>query len=92
MIGAVRGRVGEPVRLRGYAYDFGRTVAAVEFSLNEGRTWTRYETPGTNDYQTLTWTFDYTPEQPGTHCLLVRSVNDAGEASGQPARVELLVR
>ena len=30
------------------------------------------------------WTFEYTPEVPGTYCLLVRSVNERGGVSPEP--------
>ena len=30
------------------------------------------------------WIFEYTPEAPGTYCLLVRSVNERGEVSPEP--------
>ena len=91
MIPRTHGRAGEPLTITGTAYDLGRRVAAVEFSLNGGHTWTRRETPGTNDYQNLTWTFEWTPPAPGSYTLLVRSVNDRGEASPEAAYVHLHV-
>lgn len=91
MIPRTYGRVGEPVRFKGTAYDFGHCITAVEFSLDDGEHWTRYETPNTNDYQNITWTFDCTPEEPGFYILRVRSVNDVGEASPESALAELEV-
>lgn len=91
MIGRVYGRVGKPVQFKGNAYDFGHAIRAIEFSLDEGEHWTRYDTPDTNDYQNLTWTFEYTPEKAGFYVLRVRSVNDAGEHSPESAFVELQV-
>lgn len=91
MIPRTYGRVGEPVRFKGTAYDFGHCITAVEFSLDDGEHWTRYDTPNTNDYQNVTWIFDYTPEEPGFYILRVRSVNDAGEASPESAFAELEV-
>ena len=91
MIPRTYGRVGEPVRFKGNAYDFGHRIAAIQFSLDEGEHWTTYETPGTNDYQNLTWTFDYTPERPGFYVRRVRSVNDAGDVSPESAFAELQV-
>ena len=67
------------------------SIAAVEFSLDDGEHWTRYETPDTNDYQNLTWTFDYTLEKAGFYVLRVCSVNDAGEHSPESAFAELQV-
>lgn len=91
MIGRVYGRVGEPVQFKGTAYDFGHSISAIEFSLDDGEHWTRYETPDTNDYRNLTWTFEYTPEKAGFYVLRVRSVNDAGEYSPESAFAELQV-
>ncbi len=90
MIGEVICRAGAPVRLSGYANDFDRRVLAVQFSLDEGRNWTTYETPGTTSERNLYWTFDYVPDQPGTYRMLIRSVNEDGVASPTPARVTIV--
>ena len=37
------------------------------------------------------WTFEYTPEVPGTYCLLVRSVNERGEVSPEPDAATFMV-
>lgn len=89
MIPRVRGHAGQSVVLKGNAYDFGHSIAAIEFSLDEGEHWTRYETRGANDYQNLTWTFSFTPEAPGMYVMRIRSVNDEGQASPESAYVEL---
>ncbi|MCI8468713.1 MAG: molybdopterin-binding protein [Eggerthellaceae bacterium] len=91
MIPRTYGHVGVPVRFKGNAYDFGHRISAIQFSLDDGAHWTTYETPGTNDYQNLTWTFDYTPERAGFYVLRVRSVNDAGDVSPEAAFAELQV-
>ena len=91
MIAPIYTSAGTTVHLKGTAYDFGHSIAAVEFSLDDGAHWTRYETPGTNDYQNLTWTFDWVPEQPGEYTLLVRSVNDRGDTSPESAYVHIHV-
>lgn len=91
MIPRVYGTVGEPVQLKGLAYDFGHCVNAIEFSLDEGEHWTRYETPDTTDFQNVNWTFTWTPQKAGFYEMLVRSVNDKGEASPESAHVEIEV-
>lgn len=91
MISKVFGQVGVPVRFEGSAYDFGCSIAAMQFSMDGGKTWTTYDTPGTNDYQNLFWTFDYIPTEPGFYVLMVRSVNSVGEASPESAYAELLI-
>ena len=91
MIGRVFGTAGNPIQIKGNAYDFGHAISAIEFSLDEGKHWTRYETEGTNDYQNLTWSFAFTPQEPGFYVMRIRSVNDRGEASPEAARVEIEV-
>lgn len=91
MIPRTYGHVGVPLEFKGTAYDFGHRIAAIEFSLDEGKNWTRYDTEGTNDYQNLTWTFTWTPEQPGFYVLRVRSVNDEGAHSPESAYAEIQV-
>ncbi len=85
------GHVGVPLEFTGNAYDFGHRIAAVEFSLDDGEHWTRYETAGTNDYQNVTWTFTWTPEQAGSYELRVRSVNDEGRHSPEAAAAQIRV-
>ncbi len=91
MISRLYGHVGEPLQLKGTAYDFGHAVSAIQFSLDDGANWTTYETPDTNDYQNVTWTFEWTPDKAGFYIMKVRSVNDAGEASPEAAFVEIEV-
>lgn len=91
MIGTVFGEVGKTVSIKGIAGDYGRAICAIEFSLDDGEHWTRYEIeerePGLNTY----WTFVYTPERAGTYRMLVRSVNNRGEASPEPSVVPLSI-
>lgn len=91
MISTVYGTVGLPVRFEGAAYDFGHAISAIEFSMDGGKSWTAYDTPDTNDYQNLTWVFDYTPAAPGRYVLRVRAVNDCGTTSPESAYAELIV-
>ena len=91
MIGSVRGTVGVPLVFEGYANDFDKAIRAVQFSLDGGRTWTTYGTPGTTAERNLCWRYEYTPERPGSYELLVRSVNEDGAASPEPARVPFFV-
>lgn len=81
MLGTVLGKVGEPLTFTGYADDFDRAIVAVEFSLDGGSTWTRYETCDTTTDKLLTWKFVYTPQEPGRYRLRVRAVNEDGGKS-----------
>lgn len=85
MIGEVAARVGSPVVIKGRSYDFGRAVKGVQFSLNEGDSWTTYPLEGMNDYQLVDWSFEFLLPQPGEYRLLVRSVNAEGTVSPEPA-------
>ncbi len=60
--------------------------------MDDGKTWTAYDTPNTNDYQNVSWTFEYVPEKAGFYVLKVRSVNDCGKVSPEAAFAELRVR
>lgn len=84
-------RVGQTVRFTGNSYDFGDRISAMEFSMDDGNTWATYETPETNDYQTLTWSFDFTPDREGHYVLKVRSVNSEGKRSPEDDFAELTV-
>lgn len=78
--------VGHPIDFEGYAYDFDRAVAAVEFSLDQGATWTRQDTPGATAGRLVWWRFAYTPTARGSYELLVRAVSENGAVSPEPAR------
>ena len=92
MIGLVSGRVGEPVVIRGMASDYDKAIVGVAFSLDEGATWTTYETPGCSSDRNLQWEFVYEPLEAGRYHLLVRSINSEGAASPQPAGIDIDIR
>lgn len=78
-------QVGETVRFEGYADDFDRDILAVEFTLDDGKHWTRCDTQGAHAGKWVWWTLDWKAEKPGTFVLRVRSVNEQGDASPIPA-------
>ena len=86
LVGSKPHPVGEALAFEGYAYDFDRAIAAVEFSLDQGETWTRYETPQCEPGRWVWWSFAYTPQQRGSYELHVRSVNEDGKAGPVAAR------
>lgn len=85
------GRVGEPMDFTGWADDYDRAIAAIEFSLDGGAAWTRFETPGATVGKLTTWQFSWTPVRPGTYTMLVRAVNEDGKASPVPALCDIEV-
>ena len=91
MIAQVSAACGETLHFEGNAYDFGHSIAAIQFSLDQGEHWTDYPTPDINDYQNVRWSFDWTPTEPGFYVLKVRSVNDEGRVSPESAHAEIVV-
>lgn len=81
MLAPMQVEVGKPVEFTGYADDYGNHIVAVEFSLDDGESWTSYDVSGSSADLWVHWTFAYTPEVPGTYRLLVRSVADDGRVS-----------
>lgn len=85
MIGEVAARAGRSVVITGRSYDLGHAVSGVQFSLNEGDSWTTYPIEDANDYQPVDWSFEFRPPRAGEYRLWVRSVNDAGATSPEAA-------
>lgn len=91
MIGAVLGEVGQPVTVEGYAQDFRFPVAAVQFSCDNGGTWTTYDTPDADGDCNVNWSFTFTPPRAGRYDLLVRAVSSNGRTTPRPAQVTVEV-
>lgn len=79
------GYAGEPMLFEGWADDFDKRIVAVEFSLDDGLSWTRHDTPGTDAVRWVWWQFEWTPEEEGDYSMRVRSVNEDGKVSPTPA-------
>lgn len=79
--GPSAGRVDEPLVFAGWAYDFDLTIQGIQFSLDEGRSWTTFETPGANCRCWVSWSFNYTPRTVGLHRMKIRAVNKRGDVS-----------
>ncbi|MDR0514876.1 MAG: hypothetical protein LBG81_06925 [Coriobacteriaceae bacterium] len=91
MIGTRYGKVGEPFTLEGYAQDFASPLAALQVSGDQGRTWTTYPLHDIDADRNVNWSFSFTPEQAGTHTLLMRAQNEKGELTPEAARVVIRV-
>ncbi|MDR0514187.1 MAG: hypothetical protein LBG81_03375 [Coriobacteriaceae bacterium] len=91
MIPQIECLAGSNIVLNGYAIDCGHAISSVEFSLDGGAHWSRYETKGANDYQRVNWSFEFPAPEKGSYLLQVRSVNDEGTPSPEADSVELLV-
>ncbi len=73
--------LGDEIAFEGFADDCGDAIAAVEFSLDGGVTWTAYETSNASPERWVYWNFSYTPEVAGTYKLDVRARTQCGTVS-----------
>ncbi|MBR3257368.1 MAG: hypothetical protein IKF96_00080 [Eggerthellaceae bacterium] len=72
---------GEPITLTGYADDFEGAVTAVRFSLDEGEHWTVYPIDGATQPRGVSWTFFFTPPEPGFYLLRAQSLSGEAESA-----------
>jgi sulfite dehydrogenase (cytochrome) subunit A len=75
--------IGQPMLLKGIAFDGGYGIQEVQVSDDAGATWRRTQL-GTDlgRYSFREWSAAWTPRQAGTSHLLVRAVNRIGESQG----------
>ena len=73
--------VGDQIEFEGYADDFNKTIAAIEYSMDGGETWTAFETKNTTADKWVYWHFAYVTEAPGTYKLDVRARTEDGTVS-----------
>jgi DMSO/TMAO reductase YedYZ molybdopterin-dependent catalytic subunit len=78
---------GQPYEFTGYAYAYDKRIVAMEFSMDGGVTWTRYETPDTTNANWVIWHFTYTPEADSAYVLSIRSVAEDGSVTEEPIEV-----
>ena len=76
----------------GYVDDFVHNVAAMQFSLDDGATWTTYETRVVMADKGVNWHFTYTPPHPGRYLLKARAIDGEGNASALVASYAFEVR
>jgi len=74
-------KVGDQIRFEGYADDCGVQIAAVEFSMDGGETWTACDTSSATADRWVYWYFSYTIERAGTFKLDVRARTADGKVS-----------
>lgn len=73
--------VGEAYSFEGWADAFDETVVALEFSMDGGDTWTKFDTSDSDKSKWVYWHFDFTPEEAGAYVLQVRATTDQGRVS-----------
>ena len=76
---------GEEITFEGFADAYEVPMKAVEFSMDKGATWTRYELGETTAEKWVNWTFKWTPENAGSYVLKVRGVAADDSVSVTPA-------
>ena len=74
-------KIGDQITFEGYADDYGTPIAAVEFSMDGGETWTACSTEGATADKWVYWYFSIVPDTAGTFKLDVRARTEAGEVS-----------
>jgi len=79
--------VGKTMTFEGYADDFRDAIVAIEFSLDDGATWTSYSTPKATTDRWVYWHFGYTPAKAGAYKMSVRARTASGKVSPMAANV-----
>jgi sulfite dehydrogenase len=76
--------VGQPVTLKGIAFDGGYGIREVLVSDDRGATWQRAGLgPDLGRYSFREWSAIWVPRASGAHRLMVRAVNAIGESQGE---------
>ena len=81
--------VGEPYTFEGYADAYDQKITALEFSMDGGATWTRFDTTGATRDKWVYWKFAFTPQDLGAYVLRVRALSEDGRVTEEP--VEIMV-
>lgn len=85
----------EPYTFEGWANAFDLNIAALEFSMDGGQTWTRCETPDTNNNRWVHWTYEWTPpaaDADTAYVLQARAIADDGRVTPTPIEVMVNVK
>ena len=78
---------GVPYTFTGYAAAYDEQIVAIEFSMDGGVSWTRYDTSSSNKNNWVIWSFTITPEFDSAYVLSVRSVSEVGRITETPIQV-----
>lgn len=82
-------QAGAPYTFEGYADAWQDPIAALEFSMDGGATWTRFATPDANTDQWIDWSFTWTPEAnvDTAYVLSFRGITESGVVTASPVEV-----
>lgn len=70
--------VGKPIEFSGYVDEPWDSIAAMQFSLDDGEHWTDYGIMDAAPGSGISWRFTFTPPKSGWYCLKVRAVHASG--------------
>ena len=75
--------VGQPVTLKGIAFDGGYGISEVQISNDGGATWRRAQLGADlGRYSFREWSAVWLPQAPNSYRLMVRAFNGIGESQG----------
>lgn len=79
----------EPYAFEGWADGYDLNIAAIQFSMDGGQTWTECETPDADLNRWVHWSFEFTPQEgvDTAYVLQVRAVADDGRITPSPVSV-----
>ena len=83
---------GQPFTFNGYVDAYDKKIASMEFSMDQGETWTKFDLPETDVNKMVWWNFTWTPEKEGAYCLTVRATTEDGEVSFETQTVMVNVK
>ncbi|CAK7021683.1 MAG: hypothetical protein PEGG_00891 [Paraeggerthella hongkongensis] len=72
---------GKPFTFEGYADAYDEAVTKLEFSMDNGKTWTAYDLGQTDPRQWVYWHYTWTPETDGSYVLTIRGTTETGLVS-----------
>lgn len=84
--------VGDQVSFEGVADDLGSPIAAIEFSFDDGDTWTSCPTDGATADKWVNWSFTTSFDQPGDYHMIARARTADGVVSPLSASLDFTVR
>ena len=84
--------VGDQVSFEGVADDLGSPIAAIEFSFDDGDTWTSCPTDGATADKWVNWSFTTSFDQPGDYHMIARARTADGVVSPLSASLDFTMR
>lgn len=81
----------EAYTFEGYANSIYRDVVAVEFSFDQGETWTSFDTSESTGDKWVYWYFTWTPPKAGSYTIRVRCIDEEGNITPTPEEIMITV-